>query len=156
MALSDFHTQAVAQLLVRRVTCQRSTSPVSSRKIWNPVHCCRHRHSGKPDRHQTVWCTWDRCAVACLGSFLYVRGCDSLDVCGRDRRCKTADADTMWTQNFRIHTPLATICRGNTISYAVSPNDKTHGPHVEALDSATHPCGGRRGQIYCYSSFLTN
>jgi len=88
---------------------------------------------------------------------LYVRSRESLNVRGRDQRCKTADADKMRTQNSMIHTSLATIHHGKTMSYdLLSPYHKTaissRGPHIQALDSATPSHGGWRGQIYSYSS----
>jgi len=80
-----------------------------------------------------------------LEAVLYVSNSKIRNVRGHDRRCKTADAYEMQTQNSGIHTSLVTIRRGKTMRYDVSPNDKrwppvsSHGPHVKALDSATWP-----------------
>ena len=106
---------------------------------------------------QTVLCNHERCAIACLGSILYVRSSESLNVRRRDQRCKTADVDKMQTQDFMIHTSLATIRHGKTVSYNIlSPYHKmavsSRGPHIQALDSATPSHSRRRGQIYSYSS----
>jgi len=73
-------------------------SRVGSREFWNPVHCRRHGHFREPLLHQTDWCNHENSAVACFGSFLYVRSCENLNVWGRDRRCKTlenSNADEM-------------------------------------------------------------
>jgi len=68
------------------------------RQPWN-LKPCTVSHRATSERLSQYWCNHERCTLARLEAFLYVRNCKIINVCGRDRWYKIADADEMRTQN---------------------------------------------------------
>jgi len=75
--------------------------------------------------------------------FFYIGNCNILNLRGRDRRCRTAEADEMQTQNSEIHTSLVTIRRGKMMHYDASPNAVARNnpvwPEVQNVDWEISP-----------------